>query len=201
MIKLLNISNGSVAHCHHCNSVMTYYGEDIQKDKVTDITGKISVSNYIVCPNCKSKIVVSKHTMKEDTEDIQKKKAELSERISQASAEYYKKSPCHNCGPGNGCDDCRGCEDGQLDHKLYKKVSELKEKFKKEFGEDVEQYRQRMSDFKRIDELEIEYNKIEDGCNKCGGNFNDDCRDCKTLDTRLDTYRKLKDLKTKYNRK
>ena len=37
-------------------------------------------------------------------------KEDIVAKIKAAESKYYKESPCLHCGPGNGCDDCRGCE-------------------------------------------------------------------------------------------
>ena len=67
---------------------------------------------------------------------MEKEKEELFNRIEEALAIYHKNSPCYSCGPGNGCDDCRGCKDGELDSKLYKEVSRLKDEYRAKFGVD-----------------------------------------------------------------
>lgn len=57
--------------------------------------------------------------------------------------------------------------------------------------------------FKKTIEAEKEYNRLYNHCDKCHGNFNDDCRDCKDFNKREDartlfeSYKK--DLKDKYN--
>ena len=55
--------------------------------------------------------------------------------VKKAESEYFEKRPCHFC-VGNGCDDCRGCKDGELDSKLYKDVSRLKDEYREKFGVD-----------------------------------------------------------------
>ena len=42
-----------------------------------------------------------------------------------------------------------------------------------------------------IPELEKQLKALYDGCNKCGGNFNDDCRDCKQFDERIALKNKI----------
>ena len=67
---------------------------------------------------------------------MNKEKEELFNRIEEALAIYHKSSPCYHCGPGNGCDDCRGCKDGKIDFELYKEVSTLKQEYREKFGVD-----------------------------------------------------------------
>lgn len=70
---------------------------------------------------------------------MNKEKEELFNRIEEALSIYHKNSPCYHCGPGNGCDDCRGCKDGKIDSELYKEVFSLKKEYKEKFGVDFEE--------------------------------------------------------------
>lgn len=36
-------------------------------------------------------------------------------------------SICEDCGPGNGCDDCRDCPSAQEKFEIYKKIKKLEE--------------------------------------------------------------------------
>lgn len=38
--------------------------------------------------------------------------------------EKYNKI-CKDCGPGNGCDDCRGCLSAQEKFEIYKKIKSI----------------------------------------------------------------------------
>ena len=82
---------------------------------------------------------------------MNKEKEELFNLIEKALAVYHKSSPCYHCGPGNGCDDCRGCKDGEIDFELYKEVSVLKKEYKEKFGVDFNEDR-------RIRDLEHQKN-------------------------------------------
>jgi hypothetical protein len=57
-------------------------------------------------------------------------------KIKEAEREFYQKDPCRNCGPGNGCDDCRGCKDGEISHQMYLEVKKLKDDYNKTFNTD-----------------------------------------------------------------
>lgn len=63
-------------------------------------------------------------------------KNDFFKKIKEAESNYYKNDPCHKCGPGNGCDDCRGCKDGEISHKMWKELDNLKTEYKKTFGAD-----------------------------------------------------------------
>lgn len=51
-----------------------------------------------------------------------------------------------------------------------------------------------------IPELEKQLKALYDSCNKCGGNFNDDCRDCKQLDERIALRNKIDKEKENLNK-
>lgn len=63
-------------------------------------------------------------------------KEEFFNQIKEAEKYYYKNNPCYKCGPGNGCDDCRGCKDGEISHKMWKELDDLKTEYKNTFGAD-----------------------------------------------------------------
>lgn len=44
-------------------------------------------------------------------------------RIKELWDEYY--NVCKDCGPGNGCDDCRDCPEAEKKYEIYKKIKEL----------------------------------------------------------------------------
>lgn len=49
----------------------------------------------------------------------------------------------------------------------------------------------------KMENLKAQLNKLYITCHKCGGNFNDDCRDCPTLSKRCELYSELEKLKDK----
>ena len=59
--------------------------------------------------------------------------------VKKAESEYFAKRPCHFC-VGNGCDDCRDCDDAPLRHELSSNVFKLKEEFKKLYNVDYDDY-------------------------------------------------------------
>ena len=48
---------------------------------------------------------------------------------------------------GNGCDDCRDCEEASLKSNLYKKARNLEEGFKNIFGINYKEYKENMNDY------------------------------------------------------
>lgn len=77
-------------------------------------------------------------------------KQELIKLIEEATKKYWRESPCMHCGPGNGCDDCRGCEDAHKNHELEAKIYQLKEKYKELFGEEYKSVEQKAQEEKEI---------------------------------------------------
>ena len=69
------------------------------------------------------------------------KKKELINEIELAKKEFYDKNPCNHC-VGNGCDDCRDCSEAQLRYQLSGNVYNLKKKFKQEYGEDYDAFKE-----------------------------------------------------------
>ena len=69
------------------------------------------------------------------------KKKELINEIELAKKEFYDKNPCNHC-VGNGCDDCRDCSEAQLRYQLSGNVYNLKKKFKQEYGEDYDTFKE-----------------------------------------------------------
>jgi hypothetical protein len=63
-------------------------------------------------------------------------KDDFFKKIKEAEQQYYKNSPCHHCYSGNGCDDCRGCKDGEIDVQMRQNVNKLKDEYKEKFGVD-----------------------------------------------------------------
>ena len=123
-------------------------------------------------------------------------KNEIIARIKEAESKYYKESPCLHCGPGNGCDDCRGCEDAKKNHELEIELDKARNKFKETFGITYAQY----CAYNQIVKLEEAYNTEADKCRQCGGNFDDDCRDCADFDNKISLLNKLKFQKAEYKK-
>lgn len=64
---------------------------------------------------------------------------ELINKIKEAQKEFFDKNPCKNC-VGNGCDDCRHCDEASLRYELSSKLFKLKEEFKKIYNIDYDDY-------------------------------------------------------------
>lgn len=132
-----------------------------------------------------------------ENEDIIPSKEELIKKIKEADSKYYKESPCMHCGPGNGCDDCRGCEDAKKNWELDEERRKAYEEFKKYMGYSYEQE----CDYKNIIDAENNYNKFVKLCQSCHGNFGDDCRYCEEFDNSYKALQGLKWAKNEYKRK
>ena len=65
-------------------------------------------------------------------------KNEFFNKIKEAERYYNKNNPCYHCGPGNGCDDCRGCKDGEISNKMWRDVNNLKNEYKEKFNADYD---------------------------------------------------------------
>lgn len=122
---------------------------------------------------------------------------DLIAKIKAADKKYYKESPCLHCGPGNGCDDCRGCKDAEINHKLEIErdaaYQEYREKMGRPYDEDLM--------IEQIAEKEKEVEHWRDHCRKCGGNFGDDCRDCSDWEKTFEVSKSLNWLKEEFKRK
>ena len=128
--------------------------------------------------------------------DIDGKKEEIIAKIKEAETKYYKESPCLHCGPGNGCDDCRGCEDAKKNHELEIMLDKARKEFHDNFGITYAQY----CAYNQIIKTEDAYNTEVDKCRQCGGNFDDDCRDCADFDNKFSLLNKLKFQKAEYKK-
>lgn len=64
---------------------------------------------------------------------------ELINKIKEAQKEFFNQNPCKLC-VGNGCDDCRDCDDAPLRHELSSKLFKLKEEFKKLYNIEYDDY-------------------------------------------------------------
>lgn len=126
-------------------------------------------------------------------------KEELVAKIKAADSIYYKENPCFHCGPGNGCDDCRGCEDAKLSWELGEARRKAYDEYEQTFGVPYD-YDVMLN---QIKEKEKECEKWNKHCKKCGGNFDDNCKDCVDWETKLQTYNSLnwlkEEFKIKYN--
>ena len=69
------------------------------------------------------------------------KKKELINEIELAKKEFYANNPCKHC-VGNGCDDCRDCSEAELRYQLSENVYNLEKKFKQEYGEDYDTFKE-----------------------------------------------------------
>ena len=67
---------------------------------------------------------------------MSQEKIEFYNRIVEAIKEFYKSDPCSHCGPGNGCDDCRGCKDAIVSRNMWKEIQTLMNEYKEKFGGD-----------------------------------------------------------------
>lgn len=74
-------------------------------------------------------------------------KEEFVKKIKEAESDFYKNNPCYHC-VGNGCDDCRGCEDAVVSHRMEVEIRRLKNEYKTEFGVDYDEERQAIIDAK-----------------------------------------------------
>lgn len=110
-------------------------------------------------------------------------KEEFFNQIKEAESNFYKNDPCHHCFGGNGCDDCRGCKDGEISHKMWIEVNNLKKEYKEKFGADYDKEVEALDKAHRektrkaatlkeawdtctLNEI-IKYGIENDKCNKC----------------------------------
>ena len=121
----------------------------------------------------------------------------LISKIKEAEAKYYKESPCLHCGPGNGCDDCRGCEEAKINYELEKELHNAREAYKNRFGHSYDEDLM----IQQISDKEKEVEQWRAHCRKCGGNFGDDCRDCSDWEKTFEVSKSLNWLKEEFKRK
>lgn len=121
---------------------------------------------------------------------------DLIAKIKAAEKKYYNESPCLHCGPGNGCDDCRGCEDSKRNYELEMMLHNAREAYKNRFGHSYDEDLM----IQQIANKEKEVEHWRDHCRKCGGNFDDDCRDCGDWDKKFKIISSLKWLKEEFKR-
>lgn len=122
---------------------------------------------------------------------------DLIAKIKAAEKKYYNESPCLHCGPGNGCDDCRGCEDAKRNYELEKALHNAMEAYKDRFGHSYDEDLM----IQQIANKEKEVEHLRDNCRKCGGNFGDDCRDCSDWEKTFEASKSLNWLKEDFKRK
>ena len=122
---------------------------------------------------------------------------DLIAKIKAAEKKYYNESPCLHCGPGNGCDDCRGCEDSKRNYELEMMLHNAREAYKNRFGHSYDEDLM----IQQIADKEKEVEHWRDHCRKCGGNFGDDCRDCSDWEKTFEVSKSLNWLKEEFKRK
>lgn len=122
---------------------------------------------------------------------------DLIAKIKAAEKKYYNESPCLHCGPGNGCDDCRGCEDSKRNYELEMMLRNAREAYKNRFGHSYDEDLM----IQQIANKEKEVEHWRDHCRKCGGNFGDDCRDCSDWEKTFEVNKSLNWLKEEFKRK
>ena len=122
---------------------------------------------------------------------------DLIAKIKAAEKKYYNESPCLHCGPGNGCDDCRGCEDSKKNYELEMMLHNAREAYKNRFGHSYDEDLM----IQQIANKEKEVEHWRDHCRKCGGNFGDDCRDCSDWEKTFEVSKSLNWLKEEFKRK
>ena len=123
----------------------------------------------------------------------------LIQKIKEAEDKYYKESPCLHCGPGNGCDDCRGCEESKINYELKKALHDALNEYEKTFGISYE-----CKDLiKTTEEAENNWLNIRQKCTECGKNLASGCLECETHKLLTDSLSKFKylkeDLEKRYN--
>lgn len=87
------------------------------------------------------------------------KKQELANEIKAAKKEFYSKNPCKHC-VGNGCDDCRDCSEAQLRYQLSENVYNLEKKFKQEYGEEYDTFKENENNKKENQSKNIDLTKL-----------------------------------------
>lgn len=88
------------------------------------------------------------------------KKKELINEIEAAKKEFYAKNPCKHC-VGNGCDDCRDCSEAELRYQLEEYVYNLEKKFKQEYGEEYDTFKENERNKKKCNKKENQSKNID----------------------------------------
>ena len=127
-------------------------------------------------------------------------KEEFYKKIEQTEKDNDKKDPCLHCGPGNGCDDCRGCSDSEVSHKLHLDLKKLIDEYKEKFGGDYDKEKKKKEFDRRFKYWTDEMKKFEQICHDCHGNVCDDCLYCNTLKEKMSCARTIKRCKEEYTK-
>lgn len=120
-----------------------------------------------------------------------KTKEDQIKKIKEAQDRYYKESPCLNCGPGNGCDDCRGCEDAKKNYDLEKVLRDALDEYEKTYGISY----QCEELIKATEEAEIKWLDIRQKCTECGKSLTSGCLECNRHSALINSLSKFKYLK------
>jgi len=120
-----------------------------------------------------------------------KTKEDHIKKIKEAQDKYYKESPCLHCGPGNGCDDCRGCEDAKKNYDLQKVLREALDEYEKTYGISY----QCEELIKSTEEAEIKWLDIRQKCTECGKSLASGCLECNRYSALINSLNKFKYLK------
>ena len=120
-----------------------------------------------------------------------KTKEDHIKKIKEAQDKYYKESPCLHCGPGNGCDDCRGCEDAKKNYDLQKVLREALDEYEKTYGISY----QCEELIKSTEEAEIKWLDIRQKCTECGKSLASGCLECNRYSALINSLSKFKYLK------
>ena len=80
---------------------------------------------------------------------MSQEKIEFYNKIVKAINEFHKNDPCSRCIHGNGCDDCRCCEDAIVSHNMWKEIQTLMNEYKERFGGDYYKEKEEMEKKRR----------------------------------------------------
>lgn len=128
----------------------------------------------------------------------------IAHKIDIAWQDYYNYQSHLFGGPGNGCDDYRCIDptDESYLTNLMKKAKNMEEYFQNIFNISYKEYKEQntLENMKKvgqdiIKDLEYRVNIASNHCDKCGGNFNDDCRNCAGFNKREMLKEELKQAK------
>lgn len=125
-----------------------------------------------------------------------KTKEDQIKKIKEAQDRYYKESPCLHCGPGNGCDDCRGCEDAQKNYDLQKVLRDALDEYEKTYGISY----QCEELIKATEEAEIKWLDIRQKCVECGKSLASGCLECNRYSALTNSLSKFKYLEADLER-
>lgn len=125
-----------------------------------------------------------------------KTKEDQIKKIKEAQDRYYKESPCLHCGPGNGCDDCRGCEDAKKNYDLEKVLRDALDEYEKTYGISY----QCEELIKATEEAEIKWLEIRQKCVECGKSLASGCLECNRYSVLTNSLSKFKYLEADLER-